>query len=87
MVIEIDLSQYATKSDWKGATGINTLEFSKNIDLASLKLNVHKLDIFNLKTVTTNLRKLINVADNDVVKKTMFEELVTRINTIDSYYC
>ena len=44
-----------------------------------MKLNVNKLDIVSLKTFTTDLSKLINVADNDVVKKTMFEEFVTKL--------
>ena len=34
---ELDLSNYATKADFKNATGVDTLKFTKKIDLASLK--------------------------------------------------
>ena len=38
--VELYLSNYATKSDLKNATGIDTLKFAKKIDFASLKSNV-----------------------------------------------
>ena len=34
---ELDLSNYATKSDIKSAGGINTSKFAKKADLVSLK--------------------------------------------------
>ena len=54
--VELDLSNYATKSDLKNATGIDTSKFAKKVDLASLKFNVDKLDVDRLKNVPTNLR-------------------------------
>ena len=42
--VELDLSNYATKSDLKGVTGIDTLKFAKTVSLASLKSDVEKLD-------------------------------------------
>ena len=43
---KVDLSNYATKSDLKNATGVDTSSFAKKkSDLASLKFNVDKLDI------------------------------------------
>ena len=38
--VELYLSNYATKSDLKNATGIDTSKFAKKIDFASLKSNV-----------------------------------------------
>ena len=35
--VELDLSNYATKSDFKNATGADTSDFAKKIHLASLK--------------------------------------------------
>ena len=35
--VELDLSNYATKTDLKNETGIDTPSFAKKIDLASLK--------------------------------------------------
>ena len=56
--VELDLSNYATKTDLKNATGINASSFAKKFDLASLISNVHKLDIEKLKNAPTNLRNL-----------------------------
>ena len=49
--IELYLSDYATKTDLKNATGIETSSFAKKADLASLKCNVDKLGIDKLKNV------------------------------------
>ena len=56
--VELDLSNYATKTDRKNATGIDTSSFAKNVDLANLKSNVGKLDIDKLKNIPTNLKNL-----------------------------
>ena len=56
--VELDLSNYATKSDLKNATGVNISNFSKNIDLATLKLNVGKLDIDKLEKLPIDLSSL-----------------------------
>ena len=34
--VELDLSRYATKQDFKNATGIDILDFAKKTDLAHL---------------------------------------------------
>ena len=47
--VEIDLANYATKTDLKNATKLNTSDFAKKIDLAHLKSDVDKLDIDELK--------------------------------------
>ena len=52
--VELDLSNYATKTDLKNAAGVDTLKFTKKVDVASLKSNVDKLDIDKLKNVPTN---------------------------------
>ena len=49
--VELDLSNYATKTDLRNATGDDTSDFAKEIDLANLKSNVDKLDIDKLKNV------------------------------------
>ena len=53
MKVELDLSNYITKTD---LTEIDTSSFAKKVHLASLKSNVAKLDIDKLKKVPTNLR-------------------------------
>ena len=49
--IELDLSNYATKTDLKNTTGTDTSSFAEKVDLASLKSNFDKLDIDKLKNL------------------------------------
>ena len=67
--VELDLSNYATKTDLKNATGIDTSSFAKKVDLANLKSNVDKLDIDKLKNVPTNLSNLKSKVDKLDVDK------------------
>ena len=41
--VELGLANYTTKSELKNVTGVNILEFTKNTDLARLKLDIDKL--------------------------------------------
>ena len=61
--VELDLSNYATKTDLKNATGIDTSSFAKKVDLANLKPNVDKSFIEKLKNGLTNLRNLKSKVD------------------------
>ena len=45
--IELDLSNYATKTNLKNATGVDTSSFPRKTDLANLKSDVDKLHIDN----------------------------------------
>ena len=45
---------------------------------------VDKIDVEKLKTVPVDPAKLSNVIRNDVVKKTEYNKLVTKINSIDT---
>ena len=65
--VELDLSNYSTKTDFKNATRINTSSFAKKVDLASLKPNIDKLDTGKLKNVLTKLKNLKNKVDKLVV--------------------
>ena len=42
--VELDLSNYAKKADFKNAAGVYTSKFAKNVDLGSLKSEVYKLE-------------------------------------------
>ena len=46
---ELDLSNYARKSNFKSATGVDTLKFAKQVDLANLKLDIDELGSENQK--------------------------------------
>ena len=66
---ELDLSNYATKTDLKNTTHVDVISFVSKTNLASLKTEVDKIDAEKLKTVPVDLAKSSNVVKNDVVKK------------------
>ena len=47
-------------------------------------MHVDEVELDNLKIVVPDLSKLSNVVDNNVVKTTVYDELVKKVNTIDS---
>ena len=65
-------------------THVDVSSFVSKTNLASLKTEVDKLDAGKLKTVPVDLAKLTNVVKNDVVKKTEYNKLVTKVNDIDT---
>ena len=67
--------------------------FASKPDLAALKTEVDKIDADRLKTAPTDLAKLTNAIEHDVVKKTHYNTKVTSIeaqiagltkNTVDT---
>ena len=82
--VNVDLSNYATKTDLKNISHIDTSNFALKINLASLKTEVDKLDIDKLAPVSVDLSKLSDVVKNDVVKKAVYDKLVARVNSIDT---
>ena len=67
--VKVDLSNYATKTDLKNVTHVDTSRFALKTNLASLKTEVDKLDIDKLAPVSVDLIKLSDVIKNHVVKK------------------
>ena len=63
------VSIYATKFDLKNPIGINISKFAKKVDLASLKSNIFKLDIYKLETSPIDLNKLSSIVKNVLVGK------------------
>ena len=92
--VELDLTNYATKTDLKNITHTDVSNFASKTNLAALKTEVDKIDADKLKTVPVDLAKLSNVVNNDVVKKTDYNTKVTSIenqiagvtkNTFDNF--
>ena len=77
--VKVDFSNYATKTDIKNIAHIDTSSFALKSNLAGLKTEVDKLDIDKLVPVPVDLSKL-----SDVVEKTAYEELVAKVNSIDT---
>ena len=91
--VELDLANYATKTDLKNITHVDVSSYASKTNLAALKSEVDKIDVDKLKTTPTDLAKLSNVVKNPVVKKTDYNTKVTSIenqiagitkNTIDN---
>ena len=76
--VKVDLSNYASKTDLKNATGIDTSNLALKSNLASLKTEVDKIDVDKLITDPIDLSKLSNVVNNDVVKKIEYDKLIDR---------
>ena len=91
--VELDLTNYVTKTDLKSITHVDVSSFASKTNLAALKTEVDKIDTDKLKTAPTDLAKLANAIENDVVKKTDYNTKVTSIeaqiagltkNTVDN---
>ena len=91
--VELDLTNYTTKTDLKNITHVDVSSFASKTNLAALKTEVDKTDTDKLKTAPTDLAKLTNAIGNDVVKKTDYNTKVTSIeaqiagltkNTVDN---
>ena len=91
--VELDLTNYATKTDLKNITHVDVSSFASKTNLAALKTEVDKIDSDKLKTTPADLAKLTNALENYVVKKTDYNAKVTSIeaqitgftkNTVDN---
>ena len=82
--IKADLSNYVTKSDIKNISHFDTSSFVLKTNLARLKTEIDKLDIDKLVTVPVDLNKLSDLLNNDVVKKTVYDKLVEKVNNINT---
>ena len=78
--VKVDLSNYATKTDLKNVTHVDTSSLVLKTNLATLESEVDKLDIEKLAPVPVDLSKLSDVLKNDVVKKTLYDKLVAKVN-------
>ena len=79
--VELDLTNYATKTDLKNTTHVDVSSFASKANLAALKTEVDKIDVDKLKTPPIDLAKLTNAVENDLVKKTVYNTNVTSIET------
>ena len=58
--------------------------YANKTNLAALKTEVDKIDTYKLKTVPNDLTKFSNVVKNDVVKKTDYNTLKSKVDGIDA---
>ena len=67
--VELDLTNYATKTDLKNIMHVDVSSFANKTNLAALKTEVDKIDADKLKTVRVDLAKLTNAVENYLIKK------------------
>ena len=79
--VELYLANYATKYDVTNITHAYVSNFASKTNLAALKTEVDKTDVDKLKTTPTDLAKLTNVVENDLVKKTDYNTKVTSVES------
>ena len=82
--VKVYVFSYATKTDLKYATHVDTSNFSLKTNSTSLKTEVDKLDIGKFAPVPVNLSKLSNVVKNNVVRKAVYDKLAAKANNIDT---
>ena len=75
--VELDLTNYATKTALKNITHVDVSSFASKTNLAALKTEVDKIDADKLKTTPIDLAKLTNAVEHGVVKKTDYNTKVT----------
>ena len=79
--VELDLTNYATKTDLKNIRHVDVSSFASKTNLAALKIEVDKIDADKLNTVPVDLAELTNTVENDLVQKTDYNTKVTTIET------
>ena len=84
IIVKIDLSNYVTKTDIKNISDVDTSSFALKTNLSSLKTEVDKLDIDKLVPIPNDLSKLSNVVKNDVLKRTVYNKLVAKVDNNDT---
>ena len=82
--VEVDLSNYATKTDLKNVTHVDTSSFALKTNLATLKIEADQLEIDKLAPVSTDLSKLSTAVKSDVAKKDVYDKLGAKVNNIDT---
>ena len=82
--VKVDLSNYATKTDLKNVTHIDTSSFALKTNLAGLKNEVDESGIHKLVPVPVDLIKLSDVVKNNVVKKAVYDKLAAKVNNNDT---
>ena len=85
--VKVDLSNYATKAGIKNISHqkqMVSLHFLLKTNLANLKTEVDKLDIDKLVRVPVDLSKLSVVVKNDVSKKDVYNNLVAKVDNINT---
>ena len=80
VTVDLKLEGVATKKGLEGITHVDTSSFALKTNLSALRTEVDKLDIPILDTLPTDVAKLSNKVANDLVEKSDFNLLKTKVN-------
>ena len=80
VTMDLQLEGVATKKDLEGITHVDTSNFALKTNLSALKTQVDKLALPKLGTLPTDVAKLTNKVANDLVEKTDFNSLKTKVD-------
>ena len=80
VTVNLQLEGVATKKDLEGITHVGTSSFALKTNLSALRTEVGKLDIPKLGALPTDVAKLTNKVANDLVQKTDFNSLKTKVD-------
>ena len=78
------MCNYATKTDIKNISYVDTSSFALKTNLASLKTEFDKLGIEKLVPIPADLSKLSNAVKMLLFKKTVYDKLVAKADNIDT---
>ena len=67
--VELDLTNYATKTDLKNITHVGVSSFASKTNLTALKTNIDKIDADKLKTTSIDLERLSNPVKMMLLKR------------------
>ena len=62
------------------------MNLSKKADIARLKSEIDKLDIDEWEITPVYLNKLSDVGQDEVVRKTVYDKLVKKVNAYSGYW-
>ena len=80
VTMDLQLEGVAIKKDLEVITHVDTDSFALKTNLSALKTEVNKLNIPKLGTLPTDVAKLTNNVANDLVEKTDFNSLKTKVD-------
>ena len=80
VTVDLQLEGEVTKKDLEGITHVDTSRYALKTNLSTLTTEVDKLDIPKLGTLSTDVAKLTNKVANDLLEKTDFNNLKTKVD-------
>ena len=78
------MPHYAAKADLKGAREVDTSSIALKTNLSILKAEVDQTDVERVETFPVYSSKLGDIANNEIVKKTVYDKLAAKVNNVDT---